>query len=149
MGVLLVSRVTARFLRKFKQSCRRGTSQGRVQKARRTSTLISRSFLRARPTRFLICFFSSLFFSFRSRYIFIALRLSAFSMQFRRKPQICKRPCKYRSTRQLLERYWKLWIILYSPYSTTTFCFFDANTNCKCCIVTTWQNFFVTFGALP
>lgn len=26
MGVLLVSRVTARFLRKFKQSCRRGTS---------------------------------------------------------------------------------------------------------------------------
>lgn len=57
-----------------------------VQKARRTSTLISRSFLRARPTRFLICFFSSLFFSFRSRYIFIALRLSAFSMQFRRKP---------------------------------------------------------------
>lgn len=71
MGVLLVSRVTARFLRKFKQSCRRGTSRGRVQKARRTSTLISQSFLRARPTRFLICFFSSLSSSLSACVIFL------------------------------------------------------------------------------
>ena len=52
MGVLLVSRVTARFLRKFERSCRRGTSRQRVQKARPTSTLIRRCSLRVRTRPF-------------------------------------------------------------------------------------------------
>lgn len=70
-------------MEKFKRSCRRGSSRERVQKARRTSTLISPSFPGARTARFLIhlfCLPPGLY------YIFITLlRLPEFSMQLRRK----------------------------------------------------------------
>lgn len=72
MGVLLVSRVTARFLRKFERSCRRGTSRQRVQKARPTSTLIRRCSLRVRTRLFPYLSFSlSLSSSLLARVIFL------------------------------------------------------------------------------
>ena len=88
MGVLLVSRVTARFLRKFERSCRRGTSRQRVQKARPTSTLIRRCSLRVRTRLFLYLSILSLSLplpsSLLARVIFL-LHSSDF-LHFRRSP---------------------------------------------------------------